>query len=68
MKIVKVTPKYKYLECLYILKNKDEYSEKAVEKANEFVNDYRLKKPLKDFPIVTDEQRAEIKRKYPKTY
>lgn len=53
-----------YLEAKTILKNPGQWSSKKVEKAKEIVKNYVIQEPT---PI-TDEQRAEIKRKYPKTY
>lgn len=53
-----------YLEAKTILKNPEQWSVKKVEKAKEIVKNYVIQEPT---PI-TDEQRAEIKRKYPNTY
>lgn len=59
-----ITPKYKYLECLFILKNKETYPIKSVEKAKEIVKEYRKNHPLKDITPITDVQRNELNKKY----
>ena len=62
--MIQITPKYKYLECLYIVKNENEYSKSAIEKAKKIVSDYKKT----TMPKITEQQRQEIKNKYPKTY
>ena len=59
-----ITHKYKILEAKAILKNKESYGKKAIQKAQQLLDDYT--EP--NYTPVTDEQRAEIKRKYPNTY
>lgn len=68
MKLISITLKYKYLECLSIIKNESEYSVSAIEKAKKIVEEYRSKKTIQEFPPITEQQRQEIKNKYPKTY
>jgi len=62
-----ITPKYKYLECLSIVENEKKYSNLAVEKAKEFINEYRLKNLLK-YTEITEEQRNYLKTKYNNLY
>lgn len=63
-----ITPKYKYLECLFILKNESTYPLESVKKAKAIVKDYRKKYPQQEPTPVTDEQRNELKAKYPNLY
>jgi hypothetical protein len=59
-----ITPKYKELECLSIVNNQYKYSEKAIEKAKEFLSNIVKKEPTP----VTEEQRNELKLKYKNIY
>ena len=63
--MIKITEKYKYLEAKFILSNPQHYSKKDIENAKKFLKNYpKTENPTK----ITDEQRAEIKRKNPLTY
>ena len=59
-----ITYKYRILEAKAILKKKESYGKKAIQQAQQLLDDYT--EPT--YTPVTDEQRAEIKSKYPNTY
>lgn len=59
-----VNYKYRILEAKHVLNNKDTYPKMSVQKAQQLIDEYV---PATYTPL-TDEQRAEIKRKYPNTY
>jgi hypothetical protein len=59
-----VNYKYRILEAKSIIKNKENYGKKVIQKAQQLLDTYT---PSTYTPL-TEEQRAEIKRKYPNTY
>ena len=64
MKTIHVTPYYKYLESVNIIKNRRNYSYQKVINAIDTARSY--KKPV--YNRVTEEERNELKKKYPNLY
>ncbi|MFK7947832.1 MAG: hypothetical protein AB8G11_09590 [Saprospiraceae bacterium] len=67
-KTITVNEKYKYYEANSILRNEKDYPKESIAKAKKTIESYLKKNPRNDLPVITDEQRAEIKKKYPNTY
>lgn len=67
MGVIYVTPYYKYLEAKYIVKHSPNYSFLAIEKAKELIKNYEDKNTI-NYTRVTEDQRNELKSKYPNLY
>ena len=65
--MIEVTPKYKYLESINILKAPEKYSLYKIEKAKLLVKEWENKNP-NNYTPVTDEERNELKKKYKNLY
>ena len=65
--MIEVTPKYKYLESLNILKTPEKYSLDKVEKAKLLVKEWEDKNQ-NNYTPVTDKERNELKKKYKNLY
>ena len=65
--MVIVTPLYKILECKRIVENPSDYSKESYIKANEIYSKW-VEKVNREYNPITDEQRNELKKKYPNLY
>jgi vacuolar-type H+-ATPase subunit H len=65
--MTQITPKYKILECKHIVENPSNFNKEAVIKAKEIYSKW-VEQVNREYSPITDEQRNELKKKYPKIY